>query len=308
MYLEQIVERQKCPRCNSDQIVTDYITGEIVCEKCGVVLSDRIEDLAKEWTAYNKQEYDEMARTGSPISIAKLGMGLSTVMGKENRDVTGRPFSASVKNSIDRLRTWDSRTQIHNADTRNFHQAFSLLNNLKDKLGLSDAIIERTAYIYRKAVEKDLVIGRSISGLLGASIYAACRITETPRTLDEISSSMCIRRNYLSRCYRELVRELDLRIPVPDPVKCIPRIASNAGISEKTKRKALELLEQAKAAGISAGKDPMGLAAAVLYIASLYCGEYITQKQIAAASSVTEVTIRNRTKMLRRFLGVTSLG
>ncbi|SRR5579885_66474 len=308
MYLEQIVERQKCPRCNSDQLVTDYITGEIVCEKCGMVLSDRVEDPAKEWMAYNKQEYDEMTRTGGPISIAKSDMGLSTVIGKENRDVTGRPFSASVKNIMERLRTWDNRTQIHNANIRNFHQAFSLLNNLKDKLGLSDAMIEKTAYIYRKAMERELVRGRSIGGLLGASIYAACRITETPRTLDEISSSICIRRNYLSKCYREIIRELDLSIPVPDPVKCIPRIASNAGISERTKRRALELLEQAKAAGISAGKDPMGLAAAVLYIASLCCGEYITQKQVAMASSVTEVTIRNRTKMLRKFLGVVTHG
>lgn len=301
--MEQILVRQRCPRCNSYLLVTDSITGEIVCQKCASVLSDRIEEFTKEWAAYNKEEYDQLTSTGRPTSLAKSDMGLSTVIGQEDRDVTGRPFSSSMKNVIERLRTWDNRTQTYHGTDRNFRNAFSLLNRLKDKLGLSDVIIEKTAYIYRKAMEKELVRGRSIDGVLGASLYAVCRNTETPRTLDEISNSLAIRRRYLSRCYRELVRELDLKIPVPDPIKCVPRIASNAGISEKTKRKALELLEKAKNTGFSAGKDPMGLAAAALYIACLFSGQYITQKQLAAVSSVSEVTVRNIAKMLREFLG-----
>lgn len=105
--MEQIVEKQKCPRCNSNLIVTDSVTGEIVCQKCACVLSDRIEESTKEWTVYTKEEFDELTRTGGPTSLAKSDMGLSTVIGQKDRDATGKPFSVSMKNTIERLRTWD---------------------------------------------------------------------------------------------------------------------------------------------------------------------------------------------------------
>ncbi|MGH9988038.1 MAG: transcription initiation factor IIB, partial [Nitrososphaeraceae archaeon] len=98
------------------------------------------------------------------------------------------------------------------------------------------------------------------------------------------------------------IRELDLKMPVVDPVKCVARIASKAGLSEKTKRKALEILKRAEEGKISAGKDPMGLAAAALYVACVMNGENKTQKDVAEAAGVTEVTIRNRYKGLKLHL------
>ncbi len=143
---------------------------------------------------------------------------------------------------------------------RNFRQAFSELDRLKDKLAVGDAVIEKAAYVYRKALEKGLVRGRSISALVAAALYAACRDTQTPRTLKDIANASNIKKKDVARCYRLLIRELDLKMPVVDPVKCVARIASKAGLSEKTKRKALEILKRAEEGKISAGKDPMGLA------------------------------------------------
>jgi transcription initiation factor TFIIB len=53
---------------------------------------------------------------------------------------------------------------------------------------------------------------------------------------------------------------------------------------------------------ISAGKNPMSLAATVLYLSSLRAGMNITQLDIAIAAGVTEVTIRNRIKELNTHL------
>jgi transcription initiation factor TFIIB len=185
---------------------------------------------------------------------------------------------------------------------RNFRQAFSELDRLKDKLALSDAVIEKTAYIYRKALDKGLVRGRSIPGLVAAALYAACRNTETPRTLTDVANGINIKRKDVARCYRLLLRELDLKMPVVDPIKGVARIASIADLSEKTKRKALEFLKEASRIEVSAGKDPMGLAAAALYLACVMLGENKTQKDIAQAAGVTEVTIRNRYKGLKEAL------
>jgi len=204
-----------------------------------------------------------------------------------------------MKSSLKRLRIWDNRSNVNSSVDRNLQKALSELLKMKEKLSLSDAIAEKAAYIYRKALEKKLVRGRSISALIAAALYAACRESGTPRTIKEVSSEINIRRRDLAVSYRMLLRELDMKMPVVDSVQCIARIASQVGISEKTKRHAIKILKKAEESQSLAGKDPMGLAASSLYLASLKMGEKISQKQVALASGVTEVTIRNRCKGLK---------
>ena len=204
-----------------------------------------------------------------------------------------------MKSTIERLRTWDSRSKVHESSDRNLRQALSQLSTLKDKLSLSDNVIEKSAYIYRKALEKGLVRGRSISALIAAALYAACRDTETPRTLKDVADAGNIKKKDISRCYRILHQELELKMPVVDPIQCVARISSKLGITEKTKRYAAKVLKIAKENKESAGKDPMGLAAAALYLACVKNNEDMTQRDIAEAANVTEVTIRNRYKGLK---------
>ena len=113
---------------------------------------------------------------------------------------------------------------------------------------------------------------------------------------------MNIRKKDIARCYRLIFRELELKMPVVDPIKGVSRIASVASLSEKSKRKAVEILNQAKETGLVAGKDPMGIAAASLYLACISTGEVKSQKEISEASGITEVTIRNRCVGLRKML------
>ena len=140
--------------------------------------------------------------------------------------------------------------------------------------------------------------------MIAASLYAACRDTETPRTLKDISAISNIGKKDLSRCYRILFKEFVLRMPVLDPAKCISRIASKAGLQERTQRRALEILRRAGETRMSAGKGPMGIAAAALYVACVMENDYKTQKVLAEAASVTEVTIRNRCKGLKAILDI----
>ena len=290
--------KDRCPRCGQGSLVTDANTGENFCGKCGFVITDKVEESGPEWRSFSN-EGENKSRAGVPTSLAMHDMGLATVINPQNRDATGKPLTASMKSTIERLRTWDSRSQVHEPVDRNFRQAFSELDRLKDKLAVGDAVIEKAAYIYRKALEKGLVRGRSISALIASALYAACRDTETPRTLKDIGQASNIKRKDIARCYRLLLRELNLKMPVVDPVKCISRIASKAGLSEKTKRKATKILQKAEELKISAGKDPMGLAAAALYVACVTNGENKTQRDVAEAAGVTEVTIRNRYKGLK---------
>jgi transcription initiation factor TFIIB len=294
----------RCPRCGKGPLVMDSASGEFFCSNCGFVIKEKLAETGPEWRAFSQEERNNRAHTGSPSSLAMHDMGLSTVIGLADRDASGRSLPASMKSTIERLRTWDGRSQVHASIDRNRRQAFSELDRLADKLNVNDAVIEKSAYIYRKALERGLIRGRSISALIAAALYAACRDTETPRTLKDISVISNFRKKEIARCYRLLFRELDLRMPVVDPIKCIARIASKTGLQERTKRRAMEILRRAEETRTSAGKDPMGLAAAALYVACVTEGENKTQKDVAEAASVTEVTIRNRYKGLKAILNI----
>lgn len=287
-----------CSTCNKSFTISDPESGETVCGNCGLVLSDKTVEARPEWRNF-AGEADHKTRAGNPTSLARHDMGLATVIGKENRDAKGALLSATVRSAIGRWRTWDSRGMSRSSSDRNLQKAFDDLNRLKTRLNLSSAMVEKTAYIYRKANEKRLARGRSISSLLGACIYISCRELGSSLSLKEISASINVKRNDLARIYRIILLELELKVPEIDPVLCIIRIANKAGLSEKTKREAIRTADAA-ALEKRAGKNPMGYAASVLYMACTVNGEHITQSTLADAAGVTEVTLRNRLKDFRQ--------
>ncbi len=289
-------QNSNCLRCGKNSLLTDQVAGEQFCANCGYVISEKSQESGPEWRSFSQDEHDNRARAGSPTSLTIHDMGLSTVINPLNKDATGKPLTAFMKSTITRLRTWDSRSQVQTPADRNLRQALYELNRLKDKLTLSANVLEKTAYLYRKTLEKKLVRGRSISAMIAASLYAACRDTETPRTLKDIADAANVKRKDISRCYRLMLRELELKMPVVDSIQCIARISSKLEISEKTKRYAVKVLKEVQEREESAGKDPMGLAAAALYLSCITNGENKSQRQIAEAANVTEVTIRNRVK------------
>jgi transcription initiation factor TFIIB len=280
-------------------LVTDSESGEIICANCGMVMLDNIQESRPEWRTFattGESDNTRRIRTGMPISLARHDMGLATMIGSEDNDASGRKIDAAMRFTMNRLRTWDRRSQTDTSTDRNLRQAFNELDRLEDKLGLSDAVIEKTAYIYRKVQERGLIRGRTISAILAAAVFIACREMGFPRTLKDITAISNIKRRYIAKAYRLLIIELDLKIPLVDPIKCISRIANNAKISEKTKRLAINIMHDIIKSGISAGKGPMGLAAAVIYISCLRTDEKKIQRDIADAAGVTEVTVRNRYK------------
>ena len=288
-----------CSRCGKKSMLIDEVTGEQFCGKCGYVTSEKVDESGPERKSYSTPGGIDTSRTGAPTSLTRHDKGLSTVINPLNKDASGKPLSASMKSTITRLRTWDSRSQSHASADRNLRLAFSELDRLKDKLTISSSVLEKAAYIYRKALEKKLVRGRSISSMIAASLYAACRDTETPRTLKDVAEASNIRRKEISRCYRLLHQELEFKMPVVDSVQCVAKISSKLKMAEKTKRYAIKILDETQKRQESAGKDPMGLAASALYLACVINGVSITQREIADAAGVTEVTIRNRYKGLK---------
>jgi len=276
--------------------------GEVVCHNCGLVISEHAVNRGPEWRAFTKEERDGRGRTGLPTSFSIHDKGLSTMIDRGDKDAFGRRISSATRNDMYRLRKWQIRTQVHSSADRNLAQAMSDLARLADKLHIPHPVKERAAIIYRKALDEGLVRGRTIAAIAAAALYAACRLTETPRTLKDLASVTQVPKKEIARCYRLLVRELNFRMPIEDPAKCIAKISSKVNISVPTQRRAISIINEARIKGVISGKDPVGLAAAALYIACVLESECKTQRTIAKMADVTEVTVRNRYKNIREAL------
>ncbi len=292
-----------CPVCGGNRFIYNYDRGEVVCANCGLVMDEKMIDLGPEWRAFTPEEKLKRSRVGAPLTRATPD-NLTTVIDWRGRDALGREITYKRRVEMLRLRKWQMRSKVQTSLERNLQQASIELERIASQLGLPKSVKDHAMEIYRRAVEKGLVRGRSIESVMAAAIYAACRELRVPRTLDEIAKFTKGGKKEVARCYRLLLRENAVRVPIANPIDFVPRIAEALKLDGTTIRKAIEILQEARKRGLTAGKDPAGLAAAAIYIASLLKGDIRTQKEVAQAAQVTEVTVRNRYKELARELKI----
>jgi len=286
-------EENACPECGG-QVIADEEHGETVCADCGLVVETDEIDRGPEWRAFDASERDQKSRVGAPTTQMMHDKGLSTNIGWQDKDAYGRALNSRQRERIQRLRTWNERFRTRNSKERNLKQALGEIDRMASALGLPETVRETASVIYRRALEEDLLPGRSIEGVATASLYAAARQAGTPRSLDEIVTVSRVDRMELTRTYRYVVRELGLEVQPADPESYVPRFASDLDLSEEVARRARELLRTAKKDGRHSGKSPVGLAAAAIYAAALLANEKVTQAEVSEVTDISEVTIRNR--------------
>ena len=293
--------------CPGSAAITDPVRGEIFCGGCGTVLVQRLEE-AHGWEGGGVGASAGAAGTAYALGAAQgpggapamHGTGQATVMGM-GPGPGGGLLPAAARRSIDRLRVWDQRSRPKRAAS--LARAMGQISSLRAKLAVPRAAGENAARIYRKAVDKGLSRGRTVSSLAAASLYASCRELNIPRTLDDVAKAGNVEKRVLSRDLRTIIRRLELDLGQYDAASFAVKMANNLRLREKTKRGAVEILARADRAHISAGKNPVSQAAAALHMACLLNSEPITQRQLALESGISAVTIRNRVAAIKEGLG-----
>ena len=297
-----IEETETCPECGGTHFESDGMRGERICSTCGCVIDEEIIDLGPDWRNFGSGR--ERDRVGSPLTVMTHDKGLSTEIATGSRD--GRGASIPQKNmaQIRRLRTWQKRMRISNATERNLATAITHINRISNAMGMGNNVKEATATIYRKAVKRNLVRGRSIETVVASCMYAACRQCGSPRTLDEVANASGVEKKTIGRTYRMMSRQLKLKLMPTKPEDYLQRFCSDLKVSDQVRRRAMGILRDIGDKEASSGHGPTGAAAAAIYISCNLCHERRTQKQIADISGVTEVTIRNRYRELTTELGI----
>lgn len=291
---------EECPDCGC-KVLEEGHDAFVSCRDCGLVVEKNIIDYGPEWRSFEDGSGKNQERGGPAKDIFQHDYGITTEMSPGRRDASGIAISGKNASKWAKLGRLDKRGRIRNATERNLVTALLELKRIATQMSLPKSLSQDAAFIYRKAVEKKLIRGRSIEGVVAASLYAACRMHNNPRTLDDVGKHSRTGRKEIGRTYRFLRRELQLTIGLASPNEYIPRFCTHLQVPMEVQLKAYKVLKDAGPdAMISRG--PTGIAAASIYLAGMINGCSRTQREVAAVAGVTEVTIRNRFKELCEIL------
>ena len=294
-----------CSECGSSSLLRDYDTGELVCQSCGYVISSTLIDTGPEWRAFDQEQMDKLPRVGAPVTWTIHDKGLSTTIGWQDRGASGRWLSSEERAKFYRLRKWHRRSKVSDSNQRSLAYALGEMSKIAYKLNLPRNVTETASVIYRRALQKQLVRGRTIQNVAVASIYMACRQCNVIRTLEDVAFAATITKKEAACNYRFLLRELNSEVPQVNPQGYISKIVNKLSLTGETEMLAMSILTKASKLRLTNGKNPSGIAAACIYISSRLTNEHRTQGEIAKEAQVTEVTIRNRYKELAQRLSFT---
>jgi transcription initiation factor TFIIB len=290
----------QCTQCQNYTLVLDVLSSEYVCSTCGCVSNEKIYN--NDLPYLEKGEYKDKSRIGMPESLTISHKGLSTLIGLNDTDGRGKMLDPVQKETIQRLRTWNNRSQLNDSISRNLDKALKYLNNFGDKLYLSPAVMENAAYIYRKAAIRKLAKGRSTVSLVAASIYAACREISIPKTISDIANVCNIPSKEIMSHYKLILKELSLKIPVIQGIDYVTLISNRLKLTEKTQREAIRIFSLVQHSRISIGKNPRAFDGAIIYIASQDCNEFLRQVEVCQVADISTVSLRKRCKEIKTIL------
>ncbi|MEX2682500.1 MAG: transcription initiation factor IIB [Candidatus Sigynarchaeota archaeon] len=275
------------------------IDGKIVCRHCGICFGTQM--VGHERRAYTAEEVRSRRRT-EPVWRC---FGPRTVISAVKTDLKGRQIPASKQALFARL----SKIQgsLISSIERNYWEAKPKLQAIANKLGIPDFIVETAWKIYSEVAKQKLTMGRSIQAFAAASLYAAIRIHNFPRLMEEmtdpsLNSLRAVHRS-LGLIIRSVLPKLGYKYRPISPRPLVFRFGNELNLSISVQQTAAELLKKAAVNGLAKmGKDPKGLAAAALYICAKKSREKRTQTEIANVSRITEVTLRTRAKQIKSCL------
>ena len=231
--------------------LTRTADGELIHEETGMIIEEEQIDPGPEWRAFNHSERQEKSRVGAPTTKTMHDKGLTTTIDWKDKDAYGRSISSKKRSQMHRLRKWQERIRTKDAGERNLQFALSEIDRMASALGVPRSVREVASVIYRRALNEDLIRGRSIEGVSTAALYAACRQEGIPRSLDEVADVSRVPQKEIGRTYRYISQELGLELKPVDPKQFVPRFASSLELSEEVQSKATEIIDVSPSRGSS---------------------------------------------------------
>ncbi|ESN95389.1 hypothetical protein HELRODRAFT_185984 [Helobdella robusta] len=279
----------RCPNHPDAELVEDYHAGDVVCMECGIVVGDRIIDVGSEWRTFsNEKDSKDNSRVGAAENSLLEGSDLSTCItmgsGPASFNENGRPI-------------YNNRRNISSGD-RALMIAFREIAQMADRLNLPKMIADRANTIFKQVHVSKSLKGRSNDAISSACMYIACRQEGVPRTFKELCAVSKVSKKEIGRAFKLILKIINTSVELISTGDFMSRFCSNLGLSAAIQKAAIHIADKAVLLNLVAGRSPVSVAAAAIYMASQASDDKKTAKEIGDVSGVAEVTVKHAYKSM----------
>ncbi|KAK7580617.1 hypothetical protein V9T40_001246 [Parthenolecanium corni] len=286
------MDKVTCQHHPDAPLVEDYHAGDTICSECGLVVGDRVIDVGSEWRTFsNDKTTEDPSRVGGPENPLLSGSDLSTIIGPARGGASFDEFGMSK---------YHNRKTMSSSD-RTLINAFKEIGSMADRINLPKSIVDRANFLFKQVHDGRNLKGRSNDAIASACLYIACRQEGVPRTFKEICAVSKISKKEIGRCFKLILKALETNVDLIKSGDFMSRFCSNLGMSNAVQRAATHIARKAAEMDIVAGKSPISVAAAAIYMASQASEDKKNQKEIGDIAGVAEATIRMSYKLMLPF-------
>lgn len=280
-----------CYECGG-YLINDPENGEVVCSQCGLVISEKTLDYSHYGKrAYSLQEQLNREQNGPLITPLTPTVGLHTTLS-----------TIKITNpNLKRAAKWNSRMTW---EERNLLIATTELKRISSNLNLPDFAKQAAIKLYKRVFKMKLLKGRSIDAMIVACIYYICRELQINRTLHEILEETACNTKTVRGCFKTIIDELHLKVPLSDPILLIPKYIAKLGLGSDIEKASTNILKSSMKLNLLSGRDPRGVCAGAIYLVCKLKKIKISQKKVSEATGASEVTVRLRYKEFSKKLNI----
>ncbi|VDN53527.1 unnamed protein product [Dracunculus medinensis] len=276
-----------CPYHPEANLVDDYRAGDLICPECGLVVGDRVIDVSTEWRSFcNEKSSSDPSRVGAPenplFGSADLSTSIAVGFGASEDD-------QSLANA--------QRKNMNNTE-RQMSQGLSVIREMTSRIHLPKSIEDNAAKIFKDVLDSKALRGKNNEAQAAACLYIACRKEGVPRTFKEICAVSRISKKEIGRCFKLILRTLETSLEQITSADFMSRFCGSLGLPHIVQAAATRIAKKAVELDLVAGRSPISIAAAAIYMASLASNEKKTAKDIGEIAGAAEVTVKQTYKLL----------
>jgi transcription initiation factor TFIIB len=293
--------REKCEVCASDVMLTD--DGFLTCKNpaCSILYKDESLDQSAEWRYYgaDDNQNSDPTRCGMPVNplLKESSYGCKVMC-------EGGSYSQDMM-KIRRYTEWQSMPYREKAQ----YDMFQKITIFAQNKGISKMIIDEALRVHKRISEHKTFRSLNRDGVVGASIYIACKIHNCPRTPKEIANIFNLDNTSATKGCKNavsIINELESNLDNSEktnfcktkPEAFIERYCSRLSINDELTKVCQFIAVMIEKQNLIPENTPHSIASGIIYFVASMCHLPITKKDVNRISDMSEVTINKCYKKL----------
>jgi len=273
-----------CPSHPNANLIEDHRAGDLICPECGLVVGDRLVDVTSEWRMFSSESNSkDPSRVGAAENHLLSGTDLST-------SIQGIPGTSDEYAGM-------SRKQVNNTD-RQLISGFSIIREMAERIHLAKSIQDSANSTLKQVVDTKQLKGKNGEAVAAACLYIACRKESVPRTFKEICAVSKVTRREIGRCFKLILRALETNLELITSSDFMSRFCGQLSLPQFIQTAATVIARKANDLNLVAGRSPISIAAASIYMASQATDDKKAAKDIGEIAGVAEATIRQSYRLM----------